>query len=88
MSENTPPEPKIAAKASKVLEMEPGSYWWCACGHSQNQPFCDGSHKGTGMVPLKVEITEKKKVAWCQCKHSKKKPFCDGSHRSLDSSES
>ncbi len=76
-------KPIIAQKHSYKLDMEPGTYYWCACGRSSNQPFCDGSHKGTSFTPLKVEIEEARKVAWCGCKHSENKPFCDGKHRSL-----
>ena len=76
--------PKIAGKSPKVMEMEAGDYWWCACGLSGNQPFCDGSHKGTKFAPQKVTIEEKKTVAFCQCKHSKNPPFCDGAHAGLD----
>ena len=76
-------DPKIADKKPCVLEMEPGTYYWCACGESKNQPFCDGSHKGSGFAPMEAKIEEKKKVAWCACKQSKNKPFCDGTHRSL-----
>lgn len=78
------PEPDIGGRAPIPVEVEAGkSYWWCACGRSKTQPFCDGSHKGTGFVPTKVEITEEKTVAWCGCKHSKNAPFCDGSHSHL-----
>ncbi|MDQ7010958.1 MAG: CDGSH iron-sulfur domain-containing protein [Mariprofundaceae bacterium] len=73
-------EPTIAAKEPAVIELEPGTYYWCACGKSANQPFCDGSHEGTGFVPHELEITQKQTVALCQCKHTKKPPFCDGSH--------
>ncbi|MCG3177893.1 MAG: hypothetical protein BIFFINMI_00215 [Phycisphaerae bacterium] len=76
-------EPRIAQKGPFVLEMQPGKVWWCACGRSNNQPFCDGSHKGTGLSPMPCEITEAKTVAFCGCKHSANKPFCDGSHRKL-----
>lgn len=76
-------EPRIAQKGPYVLDMEPGTYWWCACGKSTNQPFCSGMHKGTSFIPIKVEITEAKKVAFCGCKHSGHKPFCDGTHRTL-----
>jgi len=76
-------EPEIPQKAPMVLELEPGTYWWCSCGKSDNQPWCHGSHKGTGMAPQKVEIEETKKVALCGCKHSGNGPFCDGSHASL-----
>jgi CDGSH-type Zn-finger protein len=76
-------EPKIAARAPKVIELEPGTYWWCACGLSASQPYCDGSHRGTGFAPVKVEITESRRSALCMCKHTAGQPFCDGSHSSL-----
>ena len=76
-------EPTIAQKSPFVQKVEPGTYFWCACGQSKGQPFCDGSHKGTGFAPLKTEITEAKTVAWCGCKHTKNAPFCDGSHAKL-----
>ncbi len=73
-------EPGIAQNSPFVMELEPGTYFWCACGRSANQPFCDGSHKGTEFTPEKVEIKESKKVAFCGCKHSGNKAFCDGTH--------
>jgi CDGSH-type Zn-finger protein len=76
-------EPQIAQKGPFVQNTEPGEYWWCMCGRSKSQPFCDGSHKGTGFSPLRTEIKEAKSVAWCGCKHSGHKPFCDGSHGKL-----
>ena len=76
-------EPKIADKKPAVLELEPGTYYWCACGHSAKQPFCDGAHKGTDFLPLKFDVVEKGKQALCLCKHSGTKPFCDGAHRNL-----
>jgi CDGSH-type Zn-finger protein len=76
-------KPNIAQKFPIVKEMAAGTYYWCTCGHSKNQPFCDGSHKGTGFTPKQVVIAEPKKVAWCACKHSKNAPFCDGTHRNL-----
>ncbi|PKL82528.1 MAG: hypothetical protein CVV24_09650 [Ignavibacteriae bacterium HGW-Ignavibacteriae-3] len=77
------PDPKIAQKSPFVITMQPGKYYWCACGKSANQPFCDGSHKGSEFSPKMEEITEEKKIAWCGCKHSSTKPFCDGTHRNL-----
>jgi CDGSH-type Zn-finger protein len=76
-------DPRIAAKQPAVLELEAGTYYWCACGQSANQPFCDGSHRGTEFRPQAVELTEPKRVALCQCKRTGNNPFCDGSHRAL-----
>lgn len=76
-------QPQIALKEPAVLTLEPGTYFWCACGLSKTQPFCDGTHKGTGLAPMKLLITEQKEVALCQCKHSPGKPFCDGTHETL-----
>ncbi len=76
-------KPTIAGKTPKTMKMEAGKYFWCACGKSSKQPFCDGAHKGTGIQPLRVEIPEPKEVHWCMCKQSKNKPYCDGSHNDL-----
>ncbi|MEO1207990.1 MAG: CDGSH iron-sulfur domain-containing protein [Cyanobacteria bacterium J06638_20] len=76
-------EPTIADKKPKVMELEPGDYWYCTCGNSSNQPFCNGAHQGTDFKPLKFTIEEKKQVALCQCKHTGNAPFCDGSHAQL-----
>lgn len=76
-------EPVIAGRKPIKQEMEPGEYFWCACGRSQNQPFCDGSHKGTGFSPVKVVIEEKGLFAWCTCKRSGKGAACDGTHKQL-----
>ncbi|PTN09731.1 CDGSH iron-sulfur domain-containing protein [Mangrovibacterium marinum] len=74
---------KIAEKSPVMLEMEPGTYYWCKCGLSANQPFCDGSHKDTDFSPMEVKIEEKKQVWWCRCKQTDNPPFCDGSHKKL-----
>ena len=76
-------EAKIADTKPCVIEVEAGDHWWCACGQSANQPFCDGSHKGSEFGPTKVTIEENKTVAFCACKRSGNPPFCDGSHASL-----
>ena len=73
----------IVQKEPYVLELEPGNYWWCSCGRSKDQPFCDGSHEGTGIEPLEFVIAEKQTVALCGCKQSANKPYCDGTHKNL-----
>jgi CDGSH-type Zn-finger protein len=56
-------------------------YYYCSCGLSKNQPFCDGSHKGSGLVPKRFNVTEKKDYFLCGCKLTDNAPFCDGTHR-------
>lgn len=75
--------PKICDTKPWVKKMEAGTYWWCSCGKSSHQPFCDGSHQGTKYSPLKMVLEEEQTVAWCLCKHSKNPPLCDGSHKDL-----
>ena len=77
-------QPKIAQQSPFVLDVEAGkTYYWCACGESKNQPFCDGSHKGTEFVPLAYTAAQAGKAAFCGCKHTKGQPMCDGSHKAL-----
>jgi CDGSH-type Zn-finger protein len=76
-------EPTIAQKASFALELETGDYYWCSCGKSAKQPFCDASHKGSEFSPIKFSISEKKKYYVCGCKHTNNAPFCDGTHKSI-----
>ncbi|MFO1076895.1 MAG: CDGSH iron-sulfur domain-containing protein [Planctomycetota bacterium] len=76
-------DPKIPQRSPIVQDVQPGTYAWCSCGGSKNQPFCDGSHKGTAFTPIVEKIATSRKVAWCACKHSGKKPFCDGAHKNL-----
>lgn len=70
-------------KKPYALELEAGDYWWCACGRSSKQPFCDGSHKGSGISPHKLSLEEKTKVWLCGCRRSAKAPHCDGTHKGL-----
>jgi len=78
-------EPRMPQKGPYAVELAPGDYWWCACGRSRRQPFCDGSHKETSgeFGPMKFTMTEAQKVWLCGCKRSNGKPFCDGSHNKL-----
>ena len=73
----------IAQKSPYAVNLKPGDYFWCACGRSKNQPFCDGSHKGTDFTPTKFTLTEEKTVYLCGCKHTATAPFCNGVHKSL-----
>ena len=76
--------PKIAQKAPFPVDVNAGkSYFWCACGKSSKQPFCDGSHQGSSFAPVKYEATEDKTLYFCGCKATGKAPLCDGSHNKL-----
>ncbi len=75
--------PEIAQKAPYVLNLDAGTYYWCACGKSAKQPFCDGSHADSDITPTEFTLEKPATVAMCGCKHSKDQPFCDGSHNSL-----
>lgn len=75
--------PEIPQKAPYALELEPGKYWWCSCGKSAKQPFCDGAHAGSEFAPVAFEIEETKKVWLCGCKHTAGQPMCDGAHKDL-----
>ena len=75
---------KIAQKAPYAVEVvAEQSYYWCACGQSKKQPFCDGSHLGSSFTPTKYDATETKTVYFCGCKQSKNGVLCDGSHNAL-----
>ncbi len=77
-------QPAIGGTAPIPVELKAGDeVWWCACGKSANQPFCDGSHKGTGFSPMQFVAPETTRVFFCTCKRSKNSPLCDGSHKTL-----
>ena len=77
-------DPVIAQKAPFGVDVEEGkSYWWCSCGLSTEQPFCDGSHKGTGLEPMKYSAEKSATVYFCGCKNTKGLPLCDGTHSKL-----
>ena len=76
-------DPICAQKSPYPVELEPGTYWWCACGRSQRQPFCDGSHKETEFTPVEFTVDEKKTVWLCGCKRTGRAPYCDGTHKTI-----
>lgn len=78
-------EPEIGGRASIAVDVTEGeTYWWCACGRSKSQPFCDGSHQGTGFSPLEYTAEKSRKLFFCTCKRTSKPPLCDGTHNKLD----
>lgn len=84
MTEPAAPTPVIAKRGPYPILVAAGKrYFWCACGRSANQPFCDGSHKGTGFSPIPFDAEENEVVHFCGCKHSGDQPYCDGSHHNV-----
>ena len=74
-------EAVVAKRGPYAVDVEEGkTYWWCACGRSQNQPFCDGSHEGTQFTPVEFVAEKTAKIALCGCKHTKNQPRCDDTH--------
>lgn len=78
-------EPKIAKKGSFAVDVEAGkNYSWCACGLSQKQPFCDGSHSGTGLKSVLYKAEKTQTVFFCGCKKTANQPLCDGTHSKIN----
>ena len=74
-------EAVVAKRGPYAVDVEEGkTYWWCACGRSQNQPFCDGSHEGTQLTPVEFMAEKTAKIALCGCKRTKNQPRCDDTH--------
>lgn len=77
-------EPVIAQKAPYAVDVEEGKcYSWCACGRSKNQPFCDGSHEGSGIEPVVFTAKKTERAYLCGCKSTASPPYCDGAHNKL-----
>lgn len=86
---------KIASKEPIAVSLEPGkTYFWCSCGHSKEQPFCDGTHKEVNFSltdaiasgkykPVRLSMESDQKFWLCLCKHTKNPPYCDGTHKAL-----
>ncbi|MDF2700535.1 MAG: iron-binding zinc finger protein type [Haloplasmataceae bacterium] len=78
-------KPVIAQKSPIPVEVKKGeTYYWCSCGRSSKQPFCNGAHEGTSFKPMAFTPEDDKTVYLCACKHTENAPYCDGSHKKLE----
>ena len=77
--------PDTPQKTPLPVDVQEGrKYFWCSCGKSDRQPFCDGSHQGTEFLPLTYVAETTRTLYFCACKHTRGAPLCDGSHNALD----
>ena len=78
-------KPTVAQVSPCIVELEEGKeYWWCTCGLSKSQPFCDGSHQGTDFQPMAFVADKSGKRGLCACKQTQNPPYCDGAHKDID----
>lgn len=77
-------KPVVSQKSPIAVDVKKGeTYYWCACGRSAGQPFCDGSHKATSITPVAFTAEKDETAYLCACKNTKNAPFCDGTHKTL-----
>jgi CDGSH-type Zn-finger protein len=77
-------QPTVAGRGPIAVDVEAGKrYYWCSCGLSTTQPFCNGAHQGSRFTPLEYLAERTGRVYFCACKHSARAPLCDGTHKTL-----
>jgi CDGSH-type Zn-finger protein len=75
-----PKEDAMSKRMPREMDLTAGTYYWCACGRTGKEPFCDGAHRGTNATPVEFTLAESKKVWLCTCRKTGNAPFCDGAH--------